>query len=174
MAALVAPGAPVSVLIEYGLAEKLVERLLETGVGTIEKLGGMTPEQLEEFGIGPEMVEQIQDAVNAYYSQFEDSPATETPESVPAEEPLAAAETQLQDATEAPAEQAGSLEAEANPIEESDGELSADAGTQDTAEQFGTIEDAGSPSHNQPERTDPEGAGPEDTEHGAGSPERGR
>ncbi len=29
MAALVAPGAPVSVLIDYGLAEKLVEKLLE-------------------------------------------------------------------------------------------------------------------------------------------------
>jgi N utilization substance protein A len=54
MAALVAPGAPVSVLIDYGLAENLVERLLETGIGTIEKLGSMTPEELEEIqGIGP-------------------------------------------------------------------------------------------------------------------------
>ena len=54
MAALVAPGAPVSVLIDYGLAEKVVEKLLEAGIGTIEKLGGMTPEQLEEIqGIGP-------------------------------------------------------------------------------------------------------------------------
>ena len=59
MAALVAPGAPVSVLIDYGLPETLVEQLLDAGVGTIEKLGGMTPEQLEEIqGIGPDMVEQ--------------------------------------------------------------------------------------------------------------------
>ena len=73
MAALVAPGAPVSVLIDYGLAEKVVEKLLEAGIGTIEKLGGMTPEQLEEIpGIGPRMVEKIQEAVNAYYSQFEE------------------------------------------------------------------------------------------------------
>ena len=65
MAALVAPGAPVSVLIDYGLSEAVVEKLLEAGVGTIEKLGAMTPEQLEEIpGIGPEMVEQIQAAVN--------------------------------------------------------------------------------------------------------------
>ncbi|MGD0438853.1 MAG: transcription termination factor NusA, partial [Bryobacteraceae bacterium] len=78
MAALVAPGAPVSVLIDYGLSEKVAERLVETGIGTIEKLGSMTPEELEEIqGIGPEMVEQIQESVNAYYSQFEDSPPAE-------------------------------------------------------------------------------------------------
>src|SRR5712671_6901556 len=40
MAALVAPGAPVSVLIDFGLNEKLAEKLLESGIGTIEKLGG--------------------------------------------------------------------------------------------------------------------------------------
>src|SRR5512146_3050432 len=64
MAALVAPGAPVSVLVEYGVQEHVVETLLESGVGTIEKLGGMTPEQLEEIqGIGPELVERIQQGV---------------------------------------------------------------------------------------------------------------
>lgn len=72
MAALVVPGAPVSVLIDFGLPEKVAEKLLESGIGTIEKLGAMTPEQLEEIqGIGPKMVERIQDSVNAYYAQFE-------------------------------------------------------------------------------------------------------
>src|SRR5437764_2059377 len=72
MAALVAPGAPVSVLIDYGLGEKLAEILLESGIVTVEKLGSMTPEELEEIqGIGPKMVEKIQLAVNAYYGQFE-------------------------------------------------------------------------------------------------------
>src|SRR5271154_5743360 len=47
MSALVAPGAPVSVLIDYGLGEQLAEMLLESGVGTVEKLGSMTPEDLE-------------------------------------------------------------------------------------------------------------------------------
>ena len=66
MAALVAPGAPVSVLIDYGLSEKLAEKLLESGVGTIEKLGAMTPEELEVLpGIGQESEEGI--------SQMEDS-----------------------------------------------------------------------------------------------------
>jgi len=72
MAALVAPGAPVSVLIDYGLGEKLAEKLVESGVATVEKLGSMTPEDLEAIqGIGPKMVEKIQLAVNAYYGQFE-------------------------------------------------------------------------------------------------------
>ncbi len=72
MAALTVPGAPVSVLIDYGLNEKIAEQLLESGVTTVEKLGSMTPEQLEEIpGIEPEVVEKIQLAVNAYYGQFE-------------------------------------------------------------------------------------------------------
>ena len=73
MAALVAPAAPLSVLIDYGLAEAVVERLVSAGVGTIEKLGGMTPEQLEEIPeISADAVGQIQVTVNAYYSQFEE------------------------------------------------------------------------------------------------------
>src|ERR1035438_5252992 len=49
MAALVQPGAPVSVLIDYGLSEAVVDKLVDAGVGLIDKLGGMTPEQLEEI-----------------------------------------------------------------------------------------------------------------------------
>src|SRR6266568_3985542 len=72
MAALVAPGAPVSVLIDYGLSEKLAEKLVESGIGTIEKLGSMMPEELEEIqGIGPKMVETIQQVVNAFHGQLE-------------------------------------------------------------------------------------------------------
>jgi N utilization substance protein A len=75
MAALVVPGAPVSVLLEHGLAEAVVDKLVESGVTTVEKLGAMTPEQLEEIpGVDPEMVEQIQQTVVAYYGQFEVTP----------------------------------------------------------------------------------------------------
>ena len=81
MAALVVPGAPVSVLLDHGLAERTVEKLIEAGIGTVEKLGGMTPEELEQIqGIGLEMVQEIQAAVNSYYSQFEqalEAPAAE-------------------------------------------------------------------------------------------------
>lgn len=125
MAALVAPGAPVSVLLDYGLEESVVEKLVGAGVGTIEKLGGMTPEQLEEIqDIGLEAVEAIQVAVNAYYSQFEESGGGG------GAAPAAEAET-----PEAPQ-------------------------TQAAEDQSGTIEDAGSPTHNSETGAGPEVAGP--------------
>jgi len=178
MAALVAPGAPVSVLIEYGLTERVVETLLDANVGTIEKLGTMTPEQLEDIqGIGPAMIEQIQDAVNAYYGQFEDSgppaeaAAEEQAEAV--EEPVEATEEQAEAALEA------SADAE-EPTDELDSEVSmeADAAAEPTAEgepdsesaeQFGTIEDAGS---HTPQHSD--GAGPDSSLSEAGHPGNGR
>ena len=81
MAAMVGAGSPVSVLIEYGLTEKLVDKLLNTGASTVERLADMTPEQLQEIpGIGPKMVEKITLSVNNYFSQFEQAePAPEFP-----------------------------------------------------------------------------------------------
>jgi transcription termination/antitermination protein NusA len=184
MAALVAPGAPVSVLLEYGLPESLVERLLETGVGTIERLGGMTPEQIEEIqGIEAGMVEQIQEAVNAYYSQFEEPAPAAAVEEPPAEaEPEAAAETAQQ---EVAAEEAGpTLEEEVETWEAEGGADPAVAeqaevqAAEDNAEQSGTIEDAASgpardagaeTSHNQPD-----GTGPDGIEQDEESPEHGQ
>jgi N utilization substance protein A len=82
MAALVVPGAPVSVLIDHGLTEAMVEKLMVGGVSTVESLGSMTPEDLEALpGIDPETVESIQVAVNSYYGQFESSqPEAPAPE----------------------------------------------------------------------------------------------
>jgi transcription termination/antitermination protein NusA len=78
MAALVIPGAPVSVLMDYGLQEAIVDRLVAGGVGTIEALGNMTPEELEELpGIDADQVEQLRDAVIAYYGQFDQAGAVE-------------------------------------------------------------------------------------------------
>ncbi|HEY7387524.1 MAG TPA: transcription termination factor NusA [Bryobacteraceae bacterium] len=79
MAALVVPGAPVSILADHGLTEEVEAKLVEGGVATVEKLGAMTPEQLLEVpGIEPEMVEGIQQAVVSYYGQFENE-ADQTP-----------------------------------------------------------------------------------------------
>ena len=102
MAALVVPGAPVSVLIDHGLTEPMVEKLMEGGVTTVESLGSMTPEELEAVpGIDPETVEAIQTAVNSYYGQFEGSfEAPAAPEA--AAEP--AAEAAAEPAPEEPAE----------------------------------------------------------------------
>jgi transcription termination/antitermination protein NusA len=75
MAALVVPGAPVSVLLDHGLAEGVVDKLAEAGILTVEKLGTMTPEDLEEIPeIGPELVQNIQEAVVSYYGQYEEAP----------------------------------------------------------------------------------------------------
>ena len=180
MAALVAPGAPVSVLVDYGLPETLLETLLQTGVGTIEKLGGMTPEQLEEVpGIGSDMVEKIQAAVNAYYSQFEEQgqgqgeaepAAAEEAVEAPAVDAgelastLEAEPAAAEEAVEAPAVDAGelasTLEAEPSPAAAPGETLSEPAETEETPEQFATIVDAGSPTHNPSEGTGPEDAAP--------------
>ena len=113
MAALVPAGAPVSVLIDLGLAETIVETLIESSVGTVEKLGSMTPEELEAIpGIGPKIVEKILIAVNAYYAQFEPGADPEGPEAMGAEAMGAGA----MGAEEAAAE--GSVEAAAESPEE--------------------------------------------------------
>ncbi|HLW76393.1 MAG TPA: transcription termination factor NusA, partial [Bryobacteraceae bacterium] len=67
MAALVVPGAPVSVLLDHGMSEETVEKLMAAGVMTVERLGSMTPEELEAMGVTAETLEQIQAAVNGYY-----------------------------------------------------------------------------------------------------------
>ena len=72
MAALVVPGAPLSTLVDYGLDPGLAGKLADAGVTTVEKLGSMTPEELEQVpGIDPGTVESIQSIVVDYYSQFE-------------------------------------------------------------------------------------------------------
>ena len=115
MAALVPAGAPVSVLIDHGLSEDIATKLVEGGVGTVEKLGSMTPEELELItGIESEMIEKILNAVNGYYSQFELPPAP-AEETVPengefAPEAVAAAEDVTEDA-------AGPEEAATSPVE---------------------------------------------------------
>ncbi len=86
MAALVVPGAPVSVLMDHGLTEKVVEKLMQAGIPTVERLGSMTPEELEEIeGVDLDTVEGIQMAVNSYYVQFEGPP--DEPEPIEAAAP---------------------------------------------------------------------------------------
>ena len=114
MAALVPAGAPVSILIDHGLEEEVVEKLIQASVGTVEKLGGMTPEELEAIPeVGPEIVQKILIAVNSYYGQFEQpaeaSPAAPAEETVeePSEDSRGDA---LESAAAAPAESLESLE----------------------------------------------------------------
>ncbi len=114
MAALVVPGAPVSVLMDHGLTDDVAEKLIAANITTVEQLGSMTPEELEEIqGIGPEMVEKIQVSVNNYYGQFEEAPVESAAEmeaevpveaDVPAEAEAPAAEASAETLAPAPAE----------------------------------------------------------------------
>ncbi len=117
MDALVPAGAPVSVLMDHGLSEEIAEKLIEAGIGTVERLGAMTPEELQAIPeIGPQTVEKILIAVNGYYGQFEQSSGSEgaVEEAVPAEtatvtDEAQAAETDIAAAVAAPAESDGDL-----------------------------------------------------------------
>jgi N utilization substance protein A len=106
MAALVNPPEPVSALVAYGMGEELAARLAAAGVGTIDKLGSMTPEQLQEIpGVDPDMVENIRDSVTAYYSQFEEAApaAPEAAEEVAAEQEAEAVQEFIAEGAPAPA-----------------------------------------------------------------------
>ena len=86
MAALVPSGAPVSVLMDHGLEESIVELLQQGGVGTIEKLGNMTPEELDILpGVDAEMIDKILQAVNSYYGQYEEAPQESEADELPGE-----------------------------------------------------------------------------------------
>jgi N utilization substance protein A len=65
-------GAPISVLLDHGLTDSLVESLMASGVPTVERLGSMTPEELLAIeGVDQEGLEKIGMAVNGYYSQYD-------------------------------------------------------------------------------------------------------
>jgi N utilization substance protein A len=77
MEALTAQGTPLSTLIEYGLEPEVEAKLIGSGVNTVEKLGEMTPEQLQEIpGVGADLVEKIQLAVISYYGQYDNEDVT--------------------------------------------------------------------------------------------------
>jgi N utilization substance protein A len=61
-----------------GVGPKTIEKLEEAGITSLEKLAGMTPEQLMEIpGIGEKMVDKIYQAVNRFYEGGEAAPAGE-------------------------------------------------------------------------------------------------
>ncbi len=149
MAALVPTGAPVSVLIDYGLGEEIAEKLIEAGVGTVEKLGSMTPEELELIpGIESGIVEKILVAVNSYYAQFEQQSAASAEEVVPEEvvpedalEGTSGVEAapDAVESTEALVDGAGSVE----PAAEEESERGTHMGSLASKKEFDTIKDSG-------------------------------
>lgn len=87
-----AAGTPLSVLVEHGLAERVPELLIAGGVGTVERLASMTPEELTSIqGIDDELVGRITAAVNAFYQDYEAAAAHEHPQTQTADPVLDAA-----------------------------------------------------------------------------------
>ena len=73
MVDMVISGAPVSVLLSHGLEEHIVEKLISADIGTVERLGSMTPEELEAIPeIDESIVGQIQSAVVSFYGQYDE------------------------------------------------------------------------------------------------------
>jgi N utilization substance protein A len=137
MTALTAPATPLTVLA--GVGPKTIEKIEAAGINNLEKLAGMTPEQLMEIpGIGEKMVDKIYQAVNKYYESGGDAAKAaegaeavaegeaaateegETAESTAAGEAIAEGEN----AAEKPA-QASVAGAQAEPTPASDGETNA-------------------------------------------------
>ena len=80
MTALTAPTTPLTALA--GVGPKTIEKIEAAGINNVEKLAGMTPEQLMEIpGIGEKMVDKIYQAVNRFYEG-----GTEAAAAVPAGE----------------------------------------------------------------------------------------
>jgi transcription termination/antitermination protein NusA len=126
MTALTAPTTPLTSLA--GVGAKTIEKIEAAGINSVEKLAGMTPEQLMEIpGIGEKMVDKIYQAVNRFYEGGTEAAAA-TGEAVasgeaPAEEGEAPAEAATAETAEnseaakaveeAPAEAETAAEAEA-------------------------------------------------------------
>jgi N utilization substance protein A len=139
MAALVPAGAPVSILMDHGLEEEIVEKLLGAGINTVEKLGAMTPEELETIPeIGPAVVEKILVAVNSYYAQFE-QPAPPVEETVPLNE---ASDSGLAESVEAAAEGALALEVASQTSEPSEPAADSHADSPEHKSEFDTIKNS--------------------------------
>lgn len=146
--AAMAIGTPLSVLLDFGLSEAAAEKLLLAGIGSVEKLGAMTPEELLEIeGISEEFLRQIGFAVNAWYQQQEGQAQPAGEAASPAEAPgIAPAEAGgPEPGGEPPAAETALAEASGTPAGEADAREAAaaemPAGESDTIESTGPVED---------------------------------
>jgi N utilization substance protein A len=103
-------GSPLSTLIDHGLSEEVYDSLVAGGIGTVEKVASMTPEELELIpGVTSELVAQLGAAVNSFYGHVAAEAAPEAPVGGAAEEVVEAGQPTLSAPGEAtgPAEEAG-------------------------------------------------------------------
>ena len=129
MTALTAPTTPLTTLA--GIGAKTIEKIEAAGITNVEKLAGMTPEQLMEIpGIGEKMIDKIYQAVNRFYEGGGEAAATGEATAEGAEAP---AEEGAAEPVEASAEttettEAGAGEGEAASAETTETAEAAEAG----------------------------------------------
>jgi N utilization substance protein A len=118
-------GAPISVLLDAGLPESILEKLLAGGIGTVERIGSMTPEELERIeGIDNDTVQQVVVAVNNYYGGLEiqaAAPAAAVTDAEQRGEPADAAPAASADSEAAAPAAAGELKASESDTMETSG-----------------------------------------------------
>ena len=144
MTALTAPTTPLTTLA--GIGAKTIEKIEAAGITNVEKLAGMTPEQLMEIpGIGEKMIDKIYQAVNRFYEGGGEAAAAGE---VVAEGAEAPAEGSAEATTEASAEAAEATEtAEATEAASGEGEetpaQTTEEANQQPADQAETAEEGG-------------------------------
>src|SRR6266568_8677081 len=136
MTALTAPATPLTSLA--GVGAKTIEKIEAAGINSVEKLAGMTPEQLMEIpGIGEKMVDKIYQAVNRFYEGGAEAAAAGGEAAAGAEASAEGGEAATAEATEAAtAETAESNEAAEETAQATEAETAATAegGTTEAAE----------------------------------------
>jgi len=86
-------GSALSTLIDHGLSEEIYEALVAGGIGTVEKVASMTPEELELIpGVTPDSVAQLGMAVNSFYGHVPAEAPAESPDEIEATEATDVAE----------------------------------------------------------------------------------
>src|SRR2546430_1825181 len=99
MTALTAPATPLTSLA--GVGAKTIEKIEAAGINSVEKLAGMTPEQLMEIpGIGEKMVDKIYQAVNRFYESGTEAAAATGEAATSGEAPAEGAEAVAEAAAE--------------------------------------------------------------------------
>jgi N utilization substance protein A len=124
MTALTAPTTPLTSLA--GIGAKTIEKVEAAGINSVEKLAGMTPEQLMEIpGIGEKMVDKIYQAVNRFYESGTEAAATTGEAAASAEAPSEVGEAAAQTAPTETAEAVEEAPVVAETAAEAEGEAEA-------------------------------------------------
>jgi N utilization substance protein A len=126
MTALTAPATPLTSLA--GVGAKTIEKIEAAGINSVEKLAGMTPEQLMEIpGIGEKMVDKIYQAVNRFYEGGTEAAAATGEAAASGEAPVEEGEAAVEAAAEGSTAETAENSETAEAVEEAPAEAKTDS-----------------------------------------------